>query len=234
MMRIVNTGVYYSSTTNSVGNNGRTRLIGRVGIGQNEHATYIIDVLGGSRMTGNVRIDGYVGIGMDPVLRFDVVSTTQSGSGNFRYFNYSTAETYSNGVVTFIDVCARFGSTMWCSSWIASSSDSRIKGDIEDINDDSALHMILGIEPKTYKYVDKVAKGDKKVYGFIAQQIREVLPDAVSLQKEYIPNIMLLADYDNDIIKIPTQPTKVIIKLNDKIKCYDKDNKCRNVEACGS
>ena len=94
--------------------------------------------------------------------------------------------------------------------------------------------MILAIEPKTYKYIDKVAKGDKKVYGFIAQQIKEVLPDAIGIQPNYIPNIMLLADYDNDIIKIPTQPTKVIIKLNDKIKCYDKDNKCRNVEACGS
>jgi hypothetical protein len=228
MMRIVNTGVYYSSTTNSVGNNGRTRLIGRVGIGQNEHATYIIDVLGGSRMTGNVRIDGYVGIGMDPVLRFDVVSTTQSGSGNFRYFNWATAETYSYGA-SFVDVCARFGSTMWCSSWIASSSDIRIKEDIEDINDDSALHMILAIEPKTYKYIDKVAKGDKKVYGFIAQQIKEVLPEAISLQPEYIPNIMLLADYDNEIITLPSQPTKVIIKLNDKIRCYDKDNKIIDV-----
>ena len=84
-------------------------------------------------------------------------------------------------------------------SWIASSSDTRIKEDIEDINDDSALNMILSIEPKTYKYIDKVAKGDKKVYGFIAQHIKEVLPDAVSLEPSYIPNIMLLADYDNEI-----------------------------------
>ena len=60
----------------------------------------------------------------------------------------------------------------WIPSWIASSSDSRIKEGIEDINDDSALQMILVIEPKTYKNIDKVAKGDKKVYGFIAQQIR--------------------------------------------------------------
>ena len=90
--------------------------------------------------------------------------------------------------------------------------------------------MILAIEPTTYKYIDKVAKGDKKVYGFIAQQIKEVLPDAVSLQPEYIPNIMLLADYDNEIITLPSQPTKVIIKLNDKIRCYDKDNNNVNVE----
>jgi hypothetical protein len=84
--------------------------------------------------------------------------------------------------------------------------------------------MILAIEPKTYKYVDKIAKGDNKVYGFIAQQIREVIPEAISIQKSYIPNIMLLADYDNSIVTLPSQPTKIIIKQNDKIKCYDKDN----------
>ncbi len=31
---------------------------------------------------------------------------------------------------------------------VASSSDIRIKEDIEDINDDSVLNMILAIEPK--------------------------------------------------------------------------------------
>jgi hypothetical protein len=35
---------------------------------------------------------------------------------------------------------------------------------------------------------------------------------------------MLLADYDNHIITLPSQPN-YIIKQNDKIKCYDKDNK---------
>ena len=90
--------------------------------------------------------------------------------------------------------------------------------------------MILTIEPKTYKYIDKVAKGDKKVYGFIAQQIKQVLPDAIGIEPNYIPNIMLLADYDNEVITLPTQPTKVIIKLNDKIRCYDKDNKIVDVE----
>ncbi len=41
---------------------------------------------------------------------------------------------------------------------------------------------------------------------------------------------MLLADYDNEVITLPTQPTKVIIKLNHKIRCYDKDNKIVDVE----
>ena len=31
--------------------------------------------------------------------------------------------------------------------------DSRIKEDIQDINDDTPLQMILVIEPKTYRYI---------------------------------------------------------------------------------
>jgi hypothetical protein len=73
----------------------------------------------------------------------------------------------------------------------SSASDSRIKKDIEDINDDTALNKLLSIEPKTYNYIaDERNKGFGKVYGFIAQQIREVIPEAVTIiTKEIIPNI---------------------------------------------
>ena len=40
---------------------------------------------------------------------------------------------------------------------------------------------------------------------------------------------MLLSDYDNHIITLPSQPN-YIIKQNDKIKCYDKDDKEINIE----
>ena len=181
----------------------------------------------------NVNCEGYVGFGtsLSPSYILDCPSngTVGSGTQSLRYFNYDNILTAS-AYTSLSNVTARIGGSLWVYSWIASSSDVRIKEDIQDINDDSALQMILAIEPKTYKYIDKVAKGDKKVYGFIAQQIKEVLPDAVGNQPDYIPNIMLLADYDNEIITLPTQPTKVIIKLNDKIRCYDKDNKDMNVE----
>ena len=132
--------------------------------------------------------------------------TGNSGAQNLRYFNYDTNITASN--TTLVNVSDRIGGSLWVGSWIASSSDTRIKEDIQGINDDI---------------------GNKIVYGFIAQQIKEVLPDAVGIEPNYIPNIMLLADYDNDIITLPSQPTKVIIKLNDKIRCYDKDNKLIDV-----
>jgi hypothetical protein len=73
----------------------------------------------------------------------------------------------------------------------SSASDSRIKKDIEDINDDTALNKLLLIQPKTYNYIaDERNKGFGKVYGFIAQQIKDVIPEAITIiTKEMIPNI---------------------------------------------
>ena len=65
-----------------------------------------------------------------------------------------------------------------------------IKRDIEEINDDDALNKILLVQPTTYYYRDEARnRGNGKVYGFIAQQIKEVIPAAVHTTKEIIANI---------------------------------------------
>ena len=73
---------------------------------------------------------------------------------------------------------------------LTNPSDSRIKKDIEDINDETALNKLLLIQPTTYNYIDvERNKGFGKVYGFIAQQIRDVIPEAVTIVDNIIPNI---------------------------------------------
>ena len=167
---------------------------------------------------------GNVGIGTNnPGYRLEVSGTTNAGSFNAYHFNNSSAVSLYSG--PWADVVSKFNGSIWSTSAILSSSDIRIKEDIQDIIDDTALQSILSIEPKTYKYIDKLVRGDNKVYGFIAQQIREVIPEAITIEKSYIPNIYLVADYIDYVITLSSQPTKVIIKMNDKIKCYDKDNK---------
>jgi hypothetical protein len=95
-----------------------------------------------------------------------------------------------------------------------SDSDHRIKRDVADIDDVGALRMIMAVEPKTYRYIDdeRNAKGITEsancgseancdaslIYGFIAQQIRDVIPDATELRKNFLPNIMKRAICDND------------------------------------
>jgi hypothetical protein len=184
-----------------IASNGATCLVahnGYLAVGNLTTAGYMLDVAVGYGGPGNINTS-FIGY--------------NTGVGNTTNNDYS------------MSISCRITGSIWVTSYFVTSSDIRIKEDIQDINDDNALQSILSIQPKTYKYVDKLEKGDKKVYGFIAQQIKEVIPEAVKIEKAYIPNIYSVADYNSNVITLPYQPTKVIIKVNDKIKCYDKDNK---------
>ena len=78
-------------------------------------------------------------------------------------------------------------------------SDQRIKTNIIDINDSSALETIRQIQPKRYNYIDTVTKGEKPVWGFIAQQVASVLDYSVNKVNEYVPNIYNKASVTHDI-----------------------------------
>ena len=85
-----------------------------------------------------------------------------------------------NSVQYTADISAAFAGAIYVSANIINSSDIRIKKEINDINDDGALQQILAIEPKMYKYIDYLSKGNSTVYGFIAQQVKEVLPEIIA------------------------------------------------------
>lgn len=69
-------------------------------------------------------------------------------------------------------------------------SDARIKKDIVDIDDTSALEKLRLIQPKTYKYRNEEERGSSTVYGFIAQDISNVLPYAVNITADVVPTIL--------------------------------------------
>ena len=79
------------------------------------------------------------------------------------------------------------------------SSDSRIKKNIKDIDDNSSLDILRKISPKTYQYID-TTRSTEIIYGFISQDIEKVLPYAVSYIKQRIPNIYDFATINNDIL----------------------------------
>ena len=82
------------------------------------------------------------------------------------------------------------------------NSDRRIKTNIMDIDDDRALRDLRLLKPKTYTYKDTVTRGPKPVYGFIAQEVKEVLEYAASLNTDTIPNIYETATFLGDTLTL--------------------------------
>jgi hypothetical protein len=50
--------------------------------------------------------------------------------------------------------------------------------------------MVKNIPCKYYKYKDEKIKGTGETIGFVAQEVAEVMPIAVKLKKEFLPNEM--------------------------------------------
>ena len=96
------------------------------------------------------------------------------------------------------------------------TSDRRIKDNIEEINDDLALQQLRQLRPSTYTYKDTYARGSDPVIGFIAQEVREVLPYAVVNETRAIPNILkpgIAHVMENDITEL-----RLGIPLDDDIQ----------------
>jgi len=77
------------------------------------------------------------------------------------------------------------------------SSDRRIKTNIVDIDDASALETLLLLKPKTYTYKDTIGRGEDPVYGFIAQEVQETLPYSTIVKNDFIPNIYEVSNISN-------------------------------------
>ena len=124
------------------------------------------------------------------------ISSGMHVAGAYWYNNYSDSQSdylTNGGSVQANPPGLNFGircdQAIVC-SYLVVTSDRRIKENIKDIDDDVALTQLRLLQPKTYTYKDKLEKGDKEVIGFIAQEVKQVLPNAVKLDKRAIPNIL--------------------------------------------
>ena len=79
-----------------------------------------------------------------------------------------------------------------------SFSDRRIKANIVDVEDDICLQKLRLIKPKQYTYQDTIEKGTASVWGFIAQEVSDVLDYAVEKMQKAIPNVYKLASVSED------------------------------------
>jgi hypothetical protein len=73
------------------------------------------------------------------------------------------------------------------------------------------------------KYIDKFNKGSNNVYGFISHQIKEVIPEALSIQSDFIPNILSILTCSGNIITTNEHTNK--LDIDDEIRITLLNNK---------
>jgi microcystin-dependent protein len=92
-------------------------------------------------------------------------------------------------------------------------SDIRIKTNVTSIDSQNAWKTVLSLKPSTYEYKSKNSSTSpfEKQFGFIAQHVKSVIPDCVSLKTEYIPNIQLNATLSSYIYNPVTSASQSIL-----------------------
>ena len=75
----------------------------------------------------------------------------------------------------------------WFKQEVVISSDRRIKENIVEV--EGARERMRQISAKNYSYVDK-RKYNGTTVGFIAQEVAQVMPEAVKVEKGFVPNLL--------------------------------------------
>ena len=154
-----------------------------------------------------VKNNGYVGIGTPtPQFPLDVANSVAWSTG-YPYQVYSLG--MPAGTEQVYSIRGSYSFWTFYGGYL-SSSDRRKKTNINNADTSTALGKILSLPLKTYNYIDKVADGDELVYGLIAQEVKEIMPEAITLGTAYIPSIYKLATD----IELSEDETNVIITVD--------------------
>ena len=165
------------------------------------------DLVFGTRNTTNkttvptermrIRSNGNVGIGTNnPSCPLEVngySSPSVSGHGFLWGFGDIYARTdwsSTNGGTEAAKISIEAEYSIKCKFSVI-ASDIRIKKDFEDVNDDEALNIVNSLEICKYNYKEPERNNELKTIGFKAQQVKEVLPNAVKIKTDIVPDIML-------------------------------------------
>ena len=112
-----------------------------------------------------------------------------------RKFGYTVSNTTGGSYTYSIKASGAVSSTRYIIN-----SDERIKKDVVDVEDDEALVKLRMLHPKKYRFIDESAQGAHQVYGFLANEVQEVLPDAVVEYTNEVPSIYQFANASSNVI----------------------------------
>jgi hypothetical protein len=183
----------------SIADNTKPGIYNRalVGLGIHSDSAISFEVNGSTSKSEAMRIlqTGYVGIGTtNPAVPLDIQLNPQFSTYYYTFLNTTVPTGFYNNTQSLATSIRALGRIL--ASEFNTTSDRRIKSNIEIIDDKISLNKLRLIEPKKYQYVDKIKKGNAEVFGFIAQDVREQFPEAINIMTEYIPDIYSKKEYN--------------------------------------
>lgn len=144
-----------------------------------------------------VKSNGKVGIGTDnPSYPLHITKTAEH-SIILKTYHIGGGTNWVEGAAAAVDSdISVYATNNIVAAKFSVFSDQRIKENIRDVPDDLSLKKLRDINCYYYEYKDKVKMGNDSTIGFIAQQVKEHMPMAVSTNKEIIPNeLRILTNY---------------------------------------
>ena len=251
--------------TGDVSLNGKTDFTGDVSLNGKTVFTNDVSLNGNIEISNNdtfvITNQGKVGIGTsEPKCGLHVAfvpnvnSTNDYNNPNFNSTSWYitsqggqagvTGHALSQGTVANAYTNNDADLSIWGKGYIMSSqgfiwgSDNRIKTDISLVIDDTALNRINTLESKEYHYIDPERRRPMKTIGFIAQEVKDVVPNAVSLQTAFIPDEMRIITEpvwsqdasDNWLLEIPDLDMSGA--FTGKAKFYVSNDPSGNDEVC--
>jgi len=148
---------------------------------ERENDFLFFNVGGAHRM--RITSDGKVGIGTESP---DAPLHVNGAVGM-----YNVGATYFYGGSGLLTATTDFNVSIHASHGILTNgtfiatSDKRVKENITEL--DSSLDLISRLRPVSYNKIDRVEQGNRLNYGFIAQEVEEVIPVAVNTGKGDVP-----------------------------------------------
>ena len=156
-----------------------------------------------------IKYNGNIGIGTNsPEYPLHVEYNNGSLTAPTNFFENGMA--YVGAKSAFVNISILATGDILSGGGFAAFSDIRIKDNIVDVVDSSSLEIIRQLKPTKYTYKDVVNKGSEVVWGFIAQEVADILPYAVYQRTETIPNIYefgRVSGVNNDIITLSSLTT---------------------------
>lgn len=187
-------------------------------------------------MDSTVGVGGWMGVGTSgPSYPLHVTHRRNIRLGRHAWFNTWAEYGMSHGYTR--NISAYFYGEILANEMLA-HSDRRIKKNITLINDDIALKKVNALETCEYNYIDPIRQRPMKTIGFIAQEVKEIIPNAVEVITDFIPDEMRLIenqiwsedDLGNNILRI--DDLQLSSNHTGKCKFYVTDNPDSGEEEC--